>query len=52
MASTLSNLVNNFAEGIHEIKYKNEHDNKNVKRVELKTKIVSAFLNSKSLKIN
>ena len=51
MASSLSNPVNNFAEGIHKIKYKNEHDNKNVKRVELNTKIVSAFLNTKTLKI-
>ena len=28
MASSLSNLVNNLAEGIHKIKYKYEHDNK------------------------
>ena len=52
MTSSLSNLANNIAAGIRTIKCKNEHDNKNVKRVELKTKIVSAFLNTKTLKIN
>ena len=29
MGSSLSNLVNNLAEGIHKIKCKNEHHNKN-----------------------
>ena len=28
MASSLSNLINNFSEGIHKIKYKYGHDNK------------------------
>ena len=28
MASSVSGLVNKFAEGTHEIKYKYEHDNK------------------------
>ena len=40
MASLLSNLVNNFAEGINRIKCKYRHE----KNVELKTKIESAVL--------
>ena len=45
MACSLSNLVNNLAEGFHKIKCKNEHDN-NAKRLELHTKIATAFLNT------
>ena len=41
MASLLSNLVNNFAEGINRIKCKYRHE----KNVEIKTKIESAVLN-------
>ena len=48
---SISNLVNNLAEGIHKTKCKNEHGNKNVKRVELNIKIVGAFLNTQTLKI-
>ena len=41
--SSLSNLVNNIAEGIHRIKCKYGHDEKKLKLVKLNTKI--AFLN-------
>ena len=51
MGSTISNLVNNLAEGIHRTKCRYRHDKKNVKRVESKTKIVSAVLNIQTLKI-
>ena len=33
MTILLSNLVHNLAEGLHKIKCKYGHDNKNVKRV-------------------
>ena len=51
MASSLSNLVNDLAKGIHKIKYKYEHDNKKCccNLAELNTKIVSVFLNTKTL---
>ena len=52
MASSLTDHLNNLAEGIHRIKCKYGHDNKNVKLVELNTKIASAFLNTQTLKIN
>ena len=44
----LSNCqIDNLPEGIHKNKSKNEYDNKkNVKRVELNTNVVSAFLNT------
>ena len=53
MASSLSNLVSNLAEGIHKIKCRNERDNKNVKRVELNIKIEIAYtkLNTQTLKM-
>ena len=35
MASSLSNLANNFSEGIHRIKCKFRHNDKNVKHAEL-----------------
>ena len=44
MASSLSNLINNFAEGIHKTKCKCGHDKKNLKHIKLNTKIVSAVL--------
>ena len=47
MESSLSNLVNNLAEGVHKIKCKYKHDDKNVKRPKLNTKIVSAVLNTR-----
>ena len=49
MASSISNLVNYFAKGIHKIKC--NIIIKNMKLVELNTKIVSAFLNTQTLKI-
>ena len=52
MASSLSNLVNNFAEGIHKIKCKCGHNDKNVKLAELNTKIASVFLNTQTLEKN
>ena len=52
MASSLSNLVNNFSEGIHRIKCKFEHDDKrNVKDVELNKSIATVFLNTQIVKI-
>ena len=49
MASLLSNLVINLAEGIHKTKCKYD-GHENVKRVELNTKIVIAVLNTQTLK--
>ena len=43
VASSLSNLVNNFSEEIHRVTYK--HDDKNMKLVELNTEIATVFLN-------
>ena len=51
MPTCLSNLVNNRAEEIHKIKYKYEHDDKNAKRVELITNIVSVVLNMHMLRM-
>ena len=44
MASSLSNLVNNPSQGIHRIKCKLGHDDKNLKRVQLNISIVTVFL--------
>ena len=51
MASSLSSLVNNLSEGIHKIKCKDEHDELDMKLVELNIKIASAFLNTQTLKM-
>ena len=51
MAYSLSNLINNLAEGFHKIKCKNEHDN-NAKRLELHAKIATAFLNTPNVRDN
>ena len=51
MASSLSNLVNNLSEGIHRIRCKYEHDDKNVKNVELKITIATVFSNMRTLKM-
>ena len=51
MANSLSNLVDNLAAGIHTMKYKDEHEIKNVENVELNTKIVSVVLNILMLKM-
>ena len=42
MASLLSNLVNNLSEGIHKTNCKHEHDELDMKLVEIDTKITSA----------
>ena len=49
--SSLSNFVYNLSEGIHRIKYKYGHDDKNVKLVELNINIAAAFLNTQTLKM-
>ena len=51
MASSLSNLVNNLSEGIHKIKCKDEHDELDMKLVQLNIKIASAFFNTQALKM-
>ena len=51
MTSPFSNVANNLAEGIHKINCKYGLDDKNMKPVELDTKIVTAFLNRQTLKI-
>ena len=50
MASSLSNLVNNLSEGIHKIKYKYGHEDKNVKLAELNLNIANCFLEKTNLK--
>ena len=40
MASSLSNLVDNFAKITHEMKSKYEHHHENVKRVELNKRLL------------
>ena len=52
MTRSLSNFVNNLSEGIHKIKYKIGHNDKNVKRVELNINIVTAFLNIQQKHLN
>ena len=49
--SSLSNVVNNRAEGIRKTKIYMDMIIANVKRVDLNTKIVSAFLNTQTLNI-
>ena len=51
MACSLSNLFYNFSEAIHKIKCKYRDDIKNVKHMELSTKIVNAALNIQIIKI-
>ena len=51
MASSLSNIVDNFAEGICIIKSKIAHSNAKCKVCELNTKIENAVLNTKTLKM-
>ena len=46
MTSSLSSLVNNLSEGIYRIKFKFEHDDKNVKHGELNVSTVAVFLNT------
>ena len=49
IVSSLSNLVDNLAKGTHKVKCKYGHDDKNVKPVELNTKIASVALNGQAL---
>ena len=51
MASSLSNLVNNLSKGIHKIKCKYGHDNKNGKLVELNISIGTVSWNTQVLKM-
>ena len=44
MANSLSNLGNNFAEGIHKIKCKYEHDDKKCETCGIKYKYCDCFL--------
>ena len=48
MANSLSNLVNSLSEGIHRIKCKYGHDDKNVRLAELNISIATVFLNIKT----
>ena len=50
IASSLSTLVDNLSEGIHKIKCKYRHDNKNGKDADLNTKIASAILKHNYMK--
>ena len=51
MANSLSNLVNNFSEGIHKIKCKQGHDGKKCETCRIKYKYCDCFLNTQTLKI-
>ena len=51
MASSLSNLANNLAKGIHKIKCKFRHDDKNVKHMELNISIATVFWITQILKM-
>ena len=51
MASSLSNLVDNVAEGIHTIKCKYGHDNEKCETCEIKYKDLIFFLNTQTLKM-
>ena len=51
MASSLSNLVDNLAEGIHKVKCKMNMKIKNMKRLKLNTKIVSVTSNTQTVKM-
>ena len=50
MASSLSNLVNKLAEGIHKIKCKYEHDDKKCESCGIKYKNCDCFLEYKNFK--
>ena len=51
MTSLLSNLANNFAEGICKFKCKNEHNKKTCESVKTNIKVANVFLNAKTLEI-
>ena len=50
MPTSLSNLVNNLSEGIHQLNVNTDTMIKNVKLVELHTKYATVFQNIKTLK--
>ena len=50
MASPLSNLVNNFSEGIHKSKCKYGHDERECKNCRIKYKCCDCFLEYKNFK--
>ena len=52
MANSLSNLVNDLAEGIHKIKCKYGHDNKECKSCRIKYKNYECFLECKNFEDN
>ena len=51
MASSLLTIVNNLSERLHRIKCNTDTIEKNVKLAELNTQIVTAFLNTQTLKM-
>ena len=51
MASPFLNVANSLAQGIHKIKCKYGLDDKDMKPVELDTKIATAFWNRQTLKV-
>ena len=50
MASLLSNIVNNFSEGIHRIKSKFRHNDKKCEAYAITCKYCDCFLEYKNLK--
>ena len=52
MASSLSNLVNNLSEVIHEMKCEKGDDDKKYENYEIKYKYCNCFLENKSFKDN
>ena len=51
MASSFSSLVIDLSEGIHRIKCRYGHDDKNVRLVELIISTANGFLNMQTLKM-
>ena len=51
MASLLSNFINKLAGGVQRIKCKYGNHNRHVKLAELKSKIASAFLDTRTLNV-
>ena len=52
MVSSLSNIVNNLAEGIHKVKRKYGHDDKKCKTYRIKYKGCECFLEHTNFKEN
>ena len=51
MANSLSNLINNLAEGIYKIKCKCGHENKTCETCGINTTILNTALNIQTLKM-